>query len=379
MRNVKPVHIDFRLEVEPKLAEAEQSKAAGRIAENARAEAAERARRERAKATAAQAKLEEASDRAAAAESKGEDAERARRAEAQKAAAANAAAEQARARAVECAQQERSKAVEIVAQAERAQAEVAKRLERERAKADETQAKLAATEAKLAAAEAKATAAEARAGEAETARKTAAKKAVRLESRAARARASGAEAKNTSRRHRRRPATSRRQPTLGRTPSAKPGALNLGRSASKARPDPVSLDVPAAADPAAEVRQALAAVRNKSLESPRLQRVLKQVARQVDLKDASPEDHSLRVSRMARKLAEAKEITGPHLLAITIAGLVHDIGKSCIPDAIIEKARPSREDMELIRRYAEFGVELLEPLPCMEPVLQTHQSFSAPC
>ena len=124
------------------------------------------------------------------------------------------------------------------------------------------------------------------------------------------------------------------------------------------------------------MRQALARVRSLALSNSLLHRVLKQLARQVDLKDASPEDHSLRVSQMARKLAEAHGITGPQLLEITVAGLVHDIGKLCIPQAIIEKARPSREEMEIIRRYPEFGVQLLKPLLSMDsvlPMIGSHQ------
>ena len=88
----------------------------------------------------------------------------------------------------------------------------------------------------------------------------------------------------------------------------------------------------------------------------------------VDRKDFSPPEHSTKVADMARQLGEAKGFKGARLHAIYIAGLVHDIGKACIPDEVIKKPKPSSEEMALIRKYPEFGVDLLEPIAAMRPL-----------
>jgi putative two-component system response regulator len=49
---------------------------------------------------------------------------------------------------------------------------------------------------------------------------------------------------------------------------------------------------------------------------------------------------------------------------------VHDIGKACVPDEIIKKPKPSSAEMALIRRYPEFGADLLGAIPAMQPVAQ---------
>lgn len=60
-------------------------------------------------------------------------------------------------------------------------------------------------------------------------------------------------------------------------------------------------------------------------------------SRVVDAKSPFTEDHSQRVAKIARHLAESFGIRGNHLELIEIAGLLHDIGKLRVPDAILEK------------------------------------------
>jgi HD-GYP domain-containing protein (c-di-GMP phosphodiesterase class II) len=123
------------------------------------------------------------------------------------------------------------------------------------------------------------------------------------------------------------------------------------------------------ADPAAGVREKLQAIAAEPLNSMRLRQTLEQVLREVDRKDFSPPEHSTKVAAMARALAAAKGIRGNQLDQIYVAGLVHDIGKACIPDEIIKKPRPSSEEMGLIRKYPEFGADLLSTIPALVPLM----------
>jgi HD-GYP domain-containing protein (c-di-GMP phosphodiesterase class II) len=136
-----------------------------------------------------------------------------------------------------------------------------------------------------------------------------------------------------------------------------------------ATPNPVPAAVQAIADPAAAARRRLLGVADEPIDSPRLRQTLEQIMRRVDTKDFSPPEHSSKVAAMAGELALAKGFRGQRLQEVILAGLVHDIGKACIPDEVIKKPKPSPEEMALIRTYPELGVELLGTVPSLAPLL----------
>ena len=73
----------------------------------------------------------------------------------------------------------------------------------------------------------------------------------------------------------------------------------------------------------------------------------------VDAKSAYTLDHSTRVARIARHLAEADGIQGEDLDKVEIAGLLHDIGKLCVPEDIIDKPGPlTREERAYVMRHS---------------------------
>jgi HD-GYP domain-containing protein (c-di-GMP phosphodiesterase class II) len=122
------------------------------------------------------------------------------------------------------------------------------------------------------------------------------------------------------------------------------------------------------ADPANEIRARLEKIAGEALDSRRLRSELEDIMYEVDMKDFSPPEHSLKVARMARELGEAKGLRGRQLQRVFMAGLVHDIGKACIPDEIIKKPRPSTDEMALIRKYPEFSLDLLGLIDSMGSV-----------
>ena len=76
-------------------------------------------------------------------------------------------------------------------------------------------------------------------------------------------------------------------------------------------------------------------------------------ARTVDAKSVYTLEHSTRVARIARYLAEVSGMSGENLDQIEIAGLLHDIGKLRVPEEIIDKpASLTREERAYITRHS---------------------------
>jgi HD-GYP domain-containing protein (c-di-GMP phosphodiesterase class II) len=76
-------------------------------------------------------------------------------------------------------------------------------------------------------------------------------------------------------------------------------------------------------------------------------------ARMVDAKSVYTLEHSTRVARIARYLGEVSGIAGDALDELEIAGLLHDIGKLRVPEAIIDKAGPlTREERAIVTRHS---------------------------
>ena len=93
------------------------------------------------------------------------------------------------------------------------------------------------------------------------------------------------------------------------------------------------------------------------------------LAEAVDAKDPYTRGHSERVgfyaSRIAREMGLAREL----IERIYIAGLLHDVGKIGIPDAILAKpGRLSEEEYELIKKHPAIGARILEPIALLSEV-----------
>jgi putative nucleotidyltransferase with HDIG domain len=70
--------------------------------------------------------------------------------------------------------------------------------------------------------------------------------------------------------------------------------------------------------------------------------------------------HSVRVAALAVHLGERLGLPEPDLLELGAAGLLHDVGKSKIPDEILFKpGRLSREEFTVMQSHARLGAEIL--------------------
>jgi putative two-component system response regulator len=91
----------------------------------------------------------------------------------------------------------------------------------------------------------------------------------------------------------------------------------------------------------------------------------------IDAKDHYTQGHSQKVSTYAQLLAQAVakgEVNGMELdesqvEEIRLAGLMHDMGKVGIPEALLNKAGPlDADEWEVMKTHAPLGAKLLEPL-----------------
>jgi len=99
-------------------------------------------------------------------------------------------------------------------------------------------------------------------------------------------------------------------------------------------------------------------------------------AKAVEAKDCGTEAHVERVARGARALGDAAGLTGADLDSLYFGGVVHDVGKIGVPDAILLKPGPlSAAETERMRRHVLIGVDIAQPLrsaAAVVPIIRNH-------
>jgi putative two-component system response regulator len=104
--------------------------------------------------------------------------------------------------------------------------------------------------------------------------------------------------------------------------------------------------------------------------------VMAAFARVVEAKDGGTEAHVERVARGARALGQAAGLAGAVLDSLYFGGIVHDIGKIGVPDAVLLKPGPlDAHEVALMRRHVPIGVEIASELrsaACVVPIIGHH-------
>jgi putative two-component system response regulator len=108
--------------------------------------------------------------------------------------------------------------------------------------------------------------------------------------------------------------------------------------------------------------------------------VLMSLARAVEAKDEATADHCDRLSRMAVALGRRLGLSDPDLDALRKGGILHDIGKIGVPDAILLKPGPlTSVERTIMKTHAVIGANLVAPLRTMgrtvEIVRHHHERF----
>jgi putative nucleotidyltransferase with HDIG domain len=107
---------------------------------------------------------------------------------------------------------------------------------------------------------------------------------------------------------------------------------------------------------------------------------IRSLAAAVDAKDPYTRGHSERVAALAVEIGREMRLTSDALKALEYGGILHDIGKIGIPDAILAKRGTlDTEEMTLVRDHPAIGAEIVrgieflkEALPC---VLSHHERW----
>jgi len=86
---------------------------------------------------------------------------------------------------------------------------------------------------------------------------------------------------------------------------------------------------------------------------------IRALARAIDAKDRSTTQHSERVAELAARLARVRGWRSGDVSRLRAAGLVHDVGKIGIPDAVLFKpGRLSEAERLDVQRHAELGAQI---------------------
>ncbi|HEX7102371.1 MAG TPA: diguanylate cyclase [Nitrolancea sp.] len=108
---------------------------------------------------------------------------------------------------------------------------------------------------------------------------------------------------------------------------------------------------------------------------------IRTLAATVDAKDPYTHGHSERVSAYARSIAVALGLSHEDIESIELAGLLHDIGKIGIPDAILQKpGRLDPDERDMIMEHAALGAKIISEnaslMPLAELVRHHHEWFN---
>ena len=100
----------------------------------------------------------------------------------------------------------------------------------------------------------------------------------------------------------------------------------------------------------------------------------------LDERDQVTDGHSRRVAAFSVAVARELNLTGDYLLDVERAGILHDIGKLAVPDAILSKPGPlTPEEWQEMRRHPTVGYQLVRGVPFLsraaEIVYSHHERF----
>jgi len=97
---------------------------------------------------------------------------------------------------------------------------------------------------------------------------------------------------------------------------------------------------------------------------------LESLSASIDAKDPYTRGHSERVAHLAGALAQAHGLDEEHADRFRIAGIVHDVGKIGVPEAVLTKTgRLTQEEFAQMKRHPEIGFQILKDIPMMDDVL----------
>ncbi len=90
----------------------------------------------------------------------------------------------------------------------------------------------------------------------------------------------------------------------------------------------------------------------------------------IDAKDAYTEGHAERVGHYSVAIGKRLGLPYERLRNVRLGGVLHDIGKIGVPEAILNKPGPlTDEEFAIMRKHPEIGERICAPLKSMRPIL----------
>jgi len=96
----------------------------------------------------------------------------------------------------------------------------------------------------------------------------------------------------------------------------------------------------------------------------------------IDAKDAYTEGHAERVAHYSVAVGRKLGLSYERLRALRLGGVLHDIGKIGIPEAILNKPGPlTAEEFDVMKKHPEIGERICGPLKSLRgmlPIIRSH-------
>lgn len=87
---------------------------------------------------------------------------------------------------------------------------------------------------------------------------------------------------------------------------------------------------------------------------------IRAIAATIDAKDGYTHRHSERVALLAKRLGQELRLSAEQLETVELSGLLHDVGKIAVPDAILNKpGRLTAEEFDEMKKHPEHGARIL--------------------
>jgi putative two-component system response regulator len=109
---------------------------------------------------------------------------------------------------------------------------------------------------------------------------------------------------------------------------------------------------------------------SRSRVSEQTEQVLLSMARCIEGKDPGTQGHCERLSAYSARLADLLGLPEEQRQALVMGGVLHDLGKVAVPDAILLKPGPLTEDeFAMIKQHPVIGEQICAPLKAFRNVL----------
>ena len=100
------------------------------------------------------------------------------------------------------------------------------------------------------------------------------------------------------------------------------------------------------------------------------------LARAIDAKDGTAENHIRRVQLYAAAVARELGMSDAEIQAVRTAALLHDIGKLAVPEHILSKPGPlTAEEFQKVQAHSQVGADIIAAVPFpypVAPLIQNH-------